>query len=77
MSNEDGATSPDLMALSPVLTPEEVAEFLRFNQQHMVRLMREGKFPAFKVAGAWRVRRSALEAVMDGTWQAADAHDED
>ncbi|WP_298461187.1 helix-turn-helix domain-containing protein [uncultured Cellulomonas sp.] len=83
MTNEDHRAqdgSPDLMAYGPVLTPEEVAQVLRLNQQHLVRLMRQGKFPAFKVAGAWRVRRSALEAVMDGTWQPPDAgaadHDE-
>ena len=57
------------MDFGPVLTPDEVAQVLRLNQQHLVRLMRQGKFPAFKVAGAWRVRRSALEAVMNGTWQ--------
>ena len=59
MTDEDHRArdgSPDLVDFGPVLTPDEVAQILRLNQQHLVRLMRQGKFPAFKVAGAWRVR---------------------
>lgn len=59
----------DLAGYGPVLTPQQVAEVLQMNQQHLVRLMREGRFPAFRIQGVWRVKRSALLAVMNGTWK--------
>lgn len=68
-SKKAGAPANDLGAeYGPVLTPDEVAAILQLTKPHLVNLMRLGKFPAFKVAGAWRVKRSALQAVMDGTW---------
>lgn len=66
---------PELDGYGLVLTPEEVAHLLRLNQQHLVKLMREGKFPGFKAAGQWRVRRSEVQAVMEGTW-APDGDDD-
>jgi len=59
----------DLSEYGPVLTPEEVAEILQLNQEHLVRLMRNGDFPGFRVKGTWRVKRSALQDVLDGTWR--------
>jgi excisionase family DNA binding protein len=59
----------DLSEYGPVLTPEEVAEVLQLNQEHLVRLMRNGEFPGFRVKGTWRVKRSALQDVLDGTWR--------
>jgi excisionase family DNA binding protein len=68
---------PELAGYDLVLTPEEVAHLLRLNQQYLVRLMREGKFPGFKAAGQWRVRRSELQAVMEGTWMSDGDDDVD
>ena len=35
----------------------------------LTKLMREGKFPGFKVLGSWRVKRSTMQSVIDGTWE--------
>jgi hypothetical protein len=58
----------DLAGLEPVLLPEAVAEFLQIDPRYLIKLMREGKFPGFKVAGTWRIRKADLRAVMRGTW---------
>jgi hypothetical protein len=59
----------DLSEYGPVLTPGEVAEILQLNQENLTRLMRDGEFPGFRVKGTWRVTRSSLQAVLDGTWR--------
>jgi predicted DNA-binding transcriptional regulator AlpA len=66
MSSDNGN---DLAAYGPLLTPEQVAEILQMNPQHLTKLMREGKFPGFKVLGSWRVKRSTMQSVIDGTWE--------
>jgi hypothetical protein len=42
---------------------------LQVDAKYLTKLMREGKFPGFKVAGTWRVRKADLRAVMSGNWQ--------
>jgi len=39
------------------LTPNEVAKSLRLHPFTVTRLAREGKIPAFKVGGVWRIRK--------------------
>jgi len=43
------------------LTPGEVAKILKLHPFTVTRLAREGKIPAFKVGGVWRVRRDKFE----------------
>ncbi len=43
------------------LTPGEVAKILRLHPFTVTRLAREGKIPAFKVGGVWRVRKDQFE----------------
>ncbi len=43
------------------LTPSEVAKILKLHPFTVTRLAREGKIPAFKVGGVWRVRKDQFE----------------
>jgi len=43
------------------LTPNEVAKSLRLHPFTVTRLAREGKIPAFKVGGVWRIRKDEFE----------------
>ena len=43
------------------LTPGEVAKILKLHPFTVTRLAREGKIPAFKVGGVWRMERSKFE----------------
>ena len=47
--------------LDPLLSTEEVAEYLGVGQATVYRWCREGSLPAVKIGRRWRVRRSALE----------------
>lgn len=59
---------PELTGYDLIMTPTEVAQVLRLNPEVVTRLIREGKLPGFRVGGAWRVRRSDVQAVMRGEW---------
>ncbi len=45
----------------PILTLDEVAAYLRVGKRTAYRLVAEGKIPAFKVGGAWRLRQAELD----------------
>jgi len=45
-------------------TPGEVAKILKLHPFTVTRLAREGKIPAFKVGGVWRVRKDQFERWM-------------
>ena len=47
-----------------LLTPDEVARYLRVAPQTVYRLLRCGECPGVKVGRQWRVRRSDLEACL-------------
>lgn len=44
-----------------IMTIREVAQFLRLTEKTAYRYALEGTIPGFKVGGAWRFRKSALE----------------
>lgn len=44
----------------PLLTVDELAEYLRLEPQTIRTLAREGKIPALKVGRIWRFRRSEV-----------------
>ena len=48
-------------AVIETLTPHEVSKILKLHPFTVTRLAREGKIPAFKVGGVWRVRRDEFE----------------
>jgi len=43
------------------LTPNEVSKILKLHPFTVTRLAREGKIPAFKVGGVWRIDRAKFE----------------
>ena len=43
------------------LTPNEVAKSLKLHPFTVTRLAREGKIPAFKVGGVWRIQKDQFE----------------
>ena len=49
------------MPLLETLTPNEIAKMLKLHPFTVARLAREGKIPAFKVGGVWRIDRRKFE----------------
>ena len=49
------------MKTMETLTPSEVAQILKLHPFTVTRLAREGKIPAFKVGGVWRMERLRFE----------------
>ena len=45
----------------PIMTTDQVAEYLGLNPLTVRRLAREGQIPAFKIGRQWRFAREALE----------------
>ena len=56
-----------------LLTPEEVAEYVRVNPQTIYRLLRRGKLPGAKIGHQWRVRRADLNTYLHGQMGAPPA----
>lgn len=50
-----------------LLTPTEAAHYLRTTRNTVYRWLRGGALPAFKVGGAWRISKDALEAQSAAT----------
>lgn len=48
-----------------IMTIQEVATYLKLKEKTAYRLAGEGKIPGFKVGGAWRFRRSEIEAWIE------------
>ncbi len=48
-----------------LLTPEEVADYLRVNPHTAYRLLRSGRLPGAKIGHQWRVRKADLDAYLD------------
>ncbi len=45
---------------SDIMTPEEVAEFLRCSQNKVYKMLEDGEIPGLKIAGGWRILKSNL-----------------
>jgi excisionase family DNA binding protein len=50
----------------PLLDPKQAAALLRVHQKTLVRLAREGRVPAIRVAKHWRFRASTLNLWLTG-----------
>jgi excisionase family DNA binding protein len=48
-------------ALSPVMTPKEVAEYLHIHQNTLYKLIHLSEIPSFKIGSDHRFRRSEIE----------------
>lgn len=46
----------------PLLTLEEVAEYLNVNKFTVYRLLAQKQLPGFKVGGQWRFKQKLIEA---------------
>ena len=58
----------------PILTVDEVAEYLNLHPLTVRRLARDGEIPAFKTGRQWRIKRELLEKwIADRSVQNADA----
>ena len=49
----------------PMMTIDEVAEYLRMHPMTVRRMAREGAVPAFKVGRQWRIKRELLDRWME------------
>ncbi len=47
------------------MTVRGVASYLNVDEKTVYRLAKRGELPGFKVAGAWRFKRSDLDAWID------------
>jgi len=61
------------MAREPeqAMTVRDVASYLNVDEKTVYRLAKRGELPGFKVAGAWRFKRSDLDAWIDVQKQTA------
>lgn len=50
-----------MQAAIETLTPHEISKILKLHPFTVTRLAREGKIPAFKVGGVWRIRKDEFE----------------
>lgn len=48
--------------LEVLFTVDEAARYIKFNPETVRRLIREGKLPAIRMSGRWRIKKSELEA---------------
>jgi excisionase family DNA binding protein len=49
-------------SLEPLLTVEQVAEYLNVDKFTIYRLLAQKRIPAFKIGGQWRLKKEVLEA---------------
>jgi excisionase family DNA binding protein len=47
------------------MTVRDVADYLNVDEKTVYRLAQRGDLPGFKVAGAWRFKRSDLDSWID------------
>ena len=55
-----------MQAVIETLTPHDISKILKLHPFTVTRLAREGKIPAFKVGGVWRIRRDQFERWIEG-----------
>jgi excisionase family DNA binding protein len=56
------------------MTVRDVAVYLNVDDKTVYRLAKRGELPGFKVAGAWRFKRSDLDVWIDQQKQTAAAN---
>mgnify|MGYP005844893255 CR=1 FL=1 len=58
-------------AAEQTMTVRDVAGYLNVDEKTVYRLAKRGELPGFKVAGAWRFKRSDLDCWIDLQKEAA------
>lgn len=61
------------MDMQQTLTVEEVSFFLKVSRLTIWKWCKNGKLPAFKLGGEWRIRRDDLESVIAEKLKASPA----
>jgi excisionase family DNA binding protein len=56
--------SKEFNADSPVLTVDEVADYLRLSRLTVYKLAKRGAIPGFRVGSSWRFNRNFIESMM-------------
>ena len=56
------AMNKNPLSLEPLLTVEDVAEYLHVGRITVYRLVAQKRLPGFKIGGQWRFKKEALEA---------------
>jgi excisionase family DNA binding protein len=56
--------SKEFNADSPVLTVDEVADYLRLSRLTVYKLAKRGAIPGFRVGSSWRFNRNFIERMM-------------
>ncbi len=51
----------DTVTLSPIMTPNELAEYLHIHYSTLHRLIRRGEIPSFKIGSNYRFRLDSVE----------------
>jgi excisionase family DNA binding protein len=59
------AGNPDKI-VSPLMTIDEVADYLRTHPTTVYRMAREGRIPAFRLNSAWRFHKQIIDDWMAG-----------
>jgi len=54
----------ELNSESPILTADEVAEYLKLSKITVYKLAKDGSLPGFRVGGSWRFSKSNIEKMM-------------
>jgi excisionase family DNA binding protein len=50
-----------------VMTPKQVAEYLQLHPMTVYRFIRQGKIPAAKIGGRYRIKRDSVEKLLSET----------
>jgi len=50
--------------LRDIMTPKQVAEYLQLHRMTIYRYISEGKIPAAKIGGRYRIKREAVEKLL-------------
>ncbi len=48
-----------------IMGVKEVAEYLKIKEQTVYKLLQQGKLPALKIGGQWKVKKSHLDKMFD------------
>ncbi len=59
-----GAADRAVASIADLLTPAQVGEILRLQEAEVVGLLETGEIKGKKIGGAWRVKRSVLDAYL-------------
>ena len=54
-----------------IMTIKDVAQFLKVKEQTVYRLVQQGKIPALKIGGQWKVKRSHLDWMFEESLERA------